>query len=39
MAEKQDGERLEVGATDQAVGSDPAMATVGAFNRSDDVQG
>jgi hypothetical protein len=37
--EKQDGERLEFGATGQAIGSDPAMATMGPVNRSENVEG
>jgi hypothetical protein len=38
LLEKQDGERLEFGATGQAVGSDSAMTTVGAVNRAENVE-
>jgi len=36
LLEQTDGQRLDSGATGQAIGSDSAMATVGAFDRTED---
>jgi len=36
LLEQTNGERLDTGATGQAIGSDPAMATVGAFDRPEN---
>ena len=39
LLEQTNGERLDTGAAGQAVGSDPAMATVGAIHRPEDGSG
>ena len=36
LLEQTHGERLDTGATSQAVGSDPAMATVGTIHRPEN---
>jgi hypothetical protein len=37
LLEKSDGERLDFGTTSQTVGSDPALETMGAVNRAEEV--
>jgi len=37
LLEKGHGERLDFGTTSQTVGSDPALETMGAVNRAEDV--
>jgi len=36
LMEESDGQRLDPGAAGQAIGSDPAMATVGAIDRPEN---